>query len=55
MKTPAQRQADMKKKRAAVGFRQLLEWVHDKDRDELKAYARVLRAQRFEQMERDRL
>lgn len=49
-KTNLQRQHDLKQRRHNAGFHILAEWVHDDDRETLKACAKSLRVKRFEAM-----
>lgn len=46
-KTSKEKQATLRERRKQAGFRQLLEWVHDEDREKLRKVARRLRAARF--------
>ncbi len=46
-KTSREKQAALRERRRQAGFRQLLEWVHDEDREKLRQVARELRAARF--------
>lgn len=46
-KTSKEKQAALRERRKQAGFRQLLEWVHDEDRETLRKVARELRAARF--------
>jgi len=48
--TNKSRQAALKARRYAAGFRAINEWVHDDDRQSLKDFAKCLRATRFEKM-----
>lgn len=47
VKTLRERQADLRARRNAAGFRMLGEWVHEEDREVLAKFAKALRVRRW--------
>lgn len=46
-KSNSEKQRELRERRKAAGFRQVLLWVHDDDREDVSEFARKKRRERF--------